>query len=78
MVQARKICDAGVMKADRVEVSRDTQKKRWLIRIQVGEEVIRRYCNESEAVDAAKLRVLAAQTVTDEGYTIDASEIVLT
>ena len=27
------------MKADRVEVSRDEQANRWLIRIQVGEEV---------------------------------------
>jgi hypothetical protein len=48
------------MKADRVEVSRDEQSNRWLILIQVGEEVIRRPCNEARDVDAATLRQVAA------------------
>src|SRR6266446_1882560 len=32
------------MTADRVEVSWDPAKSKWLVRIQSGEEVIRRYC----------------------------------
>ena len=64
------------MKADRVEVSRDEQGNRWLIRVQVGEEVIRRHCNEPRDSDEATLRRAAAQTVADEGYTVEPTEIV--
>jgi hypothetical protein len=63
------------MKADRVEVSRDEQKKNWLIRIQVGEEVIRRHCNEHKDVDDAALREAAARFAIDEGYSIDPADI---
>jgi hypothetical protein len=66
------------MKADRVEVSRDEQKKKWLIRIKVGEEVIRRYCDQPKDVDESSLRRAAMQTVADEGYTVDPSNVVLT
>ncbi len=64
-----------MMKADRVEVSWDEQKKKWLIRIVVGEEVIRRYCDEEKSTDQEKLRSLAGQTVSDEGYEVDGAEI---
>jgi len=41
------------MRADEVEVSWDPAKNKWLLRIRIGEEVIRRYCdvpkNEEEA-----------------------------
>lgn len=66
-----------VMKADRVEISRDEQKKKWLVRIKVGEEVIRRYCDEPKDVDETSLRRSAIQTVTDEGYTVDPSDVVI-
>ena len=66
------------MKADRVEVSRDKQSNRWLVRIQVGAEVIRRHCDASPDVDEATLRALAAQTATDEGYSVDPPDIVVT
>ena len=65
------------MKADRVEVSHDEQNNRWLIRIQVGAEVIRRHCNEAKDVDEATLRRAATQTAADEGHTVDASDIVV-
>jgi hypothetical protein len=55
------------MKADRVEVSRDEQKNKWLIRIKVGEEVIRRHCDEGKDVDEATLRQAAARTAAEEG-----------
>ncbi len=54
------ICHAGIMKADRVELSWEEQGKRWLIRIHVGEEVIRRHCNEVRDADEATLRRAAA------------------
>jgi hypothetical protein len=64
------------MKADRVEVTRDEKGNRWLIRIQVGEEVIRRYCHESKSADEPALRDVAVKTTADEGYTIDPSDII--
>ncbi len=66
-----------MMKADRVEVSWDESKKKWLIRIAVGEEVIRRYCSEDKSVDQTTLRSAAAQTATDEGYEVSPSDIIL-
>jgi hypothetical protein len=74
--QPRVICHAVCMKADRVEVSRD-EKGSWLIRIQVGEEVIRRHCREPKNADESTLRDAAMKTVTDEGYTVDPSSVVV-
>jgi len=64
------------MKADRVEISRDEPGNRWLIRIQVGEEVIRRHCVEPKDAGEAVLRDAAVKTANDEGYTIDPSDVV--
>jgi hypothetical protein len=61
--------------ADRIEVTRDEQRKGWLLRIWVGDEVIRRYCNEPADVDRAKLRDAAVKTANDEGYAVDASNV---
>jgi hypothetical protein len=58
------------MTADRVEVSWDPDKSKWLVRIQSGEEVIRRYCDSPRNADEQSLRAAAEQTVRDEGYTI--------
>ncbi len=60
-----------MMNADRVEVSRDEQSNTWLIRIQIGDEVIRRTCHESRDAGEATLRDAALKTVEDEGYQID-------
>jgi hypothetical protein len=56
------------MRADRVEVSWDHDKKKWLVRIIVGEEVIRRYCDAPRDADEEKIRAAAQKTLTDEGY----------
>jgi phosphomannomutase len=56
------------MTADRVEVSWDPGKSKWLVRIQNGEEVIRRYCDASKNADEQSLRTAAEKTVRDEGY----------
>jgi phosphomannomutase len=56
------------MTADRVEVSWDPGKSKWLVRIQSGEEVIRRYCDAPKNADEQALRAAAERTVRDEGY----------
>ena len=59
------------MRADRVEVSWDANKSSWLLRIQSGEEVIRRHCNLPKDADEAALRSAAQKTAQDEGYELD-------
>ena len=59
------------MQADRVEVSWDQNKSKWLVRIQSGEEVIRRYCDLPKSADEDALRTAAQKTVQDEGYAVD-------
>jgi hypothetical protein len=56
------------MHADRVELSWDQAKSKWLVRIVAGEEVLRRYCAAPKAADDQTLRSAAQQTVSDEGY----------
>jgi hypothetical protein len=73
----RLIYNLKIMKADLVEVSRDEKSDRWIVRIKVGAEVIRRHCNESKNADEATLRRAAVKTAADEGYTIDPSDVVL-
>jgi len=58
------------MQADRVEVSWDPAKSKWLVRIQSGEEVLRRHCNLPKAADDQTLRAAAEKTVQDEGYQV--------
>jgi hypothetical protein len=59
------------MHADRVEVSWDTQKSNWLVRIESGEEVIRRHWDAPQNADEQTLRSAAQQTAKDEGYDVD-------
>ncbi len=63
------------MKADRASVSWDEQKKKWLVRIVVGEEVIRRYCDDPHEADKAKLTASAVKTAADEGYDLVGSDV---
>jgi len=56
------------MRADRVEVSWDADKSNWLVRIESGEEVIRRRCHAPKSADEQTLRSAAQQTAKDEGY----------
>jgi hypothetical protein len=63
------------MKADRIEILRDDERKNWLIRIWVGDEVIRRHCDEPATADRDTLRNAAIKTANDEGYTIDPAHI---
>jgi len=65
------------MRADRVEVSWDNSKSKWMVRIQSGDEVIRRQCQLAKNADEQQLRSAAQQTVKDEGYEADAAEILV-
>ena len=63
------------MTADRVEVSWDNNKSKWLVRMQSGEEVIRRFCDAPKNADEATLRAAAEKTVRDEGYQLAPSGV---
>lgn len=65
------------MRADRVEVSWDQDKKKWLVRIQAGEEVIRRYCDSGRDADEQKIRAAAQKTLADEGYEANGVPVVV-
>ena len=56
------------MQADKVEVSWDAAKSRWVIRIQTGEEVLRRHCDLAQNAGEQALRQAAQDTLKDEGY----------
>ena len=47
----------NVMRPDRVEVSWDVAKSKWLVRIETGEEVIRRHCDVPKNADDQTLRL---------------------
>ena len=65
------------MHADKVEVSWDAGKHKWLVRIEAGSEVIRRYCNHSKDAGADELRAAAAQTAMDDGYQVEPAAIAI-
>ena len=64
------------MKADRVEVSRDESGDRWVVRIQVGAEVIRRHTKDPKDANQDTLRNAAITIAADEGYTVDPTSVV--
>jgi hypothetical protein len=63
------------MRADRAEVSWDSEKSKWVVRITVGEEVIRRYCDLPRSAGENDLRAAAQTTLKDEGYELDGAAI---
>jgi len=65
------------MQAERVEVSWDAKNANWSVRIEAGEEVIRRHSDVPKSTDEPKLRVTVAQMVRDEGYEVDEAQVVI-
>jgi hypothetical protein len=63
------------MRADRVEVTWDEDKSSWLVRIATGEEVIRRHCKIPKNSNEQTLRSVVSETVRDEGYDPDPTNI---
>jgi len=65
------------MRADRVEVSWDAAKSKWLVRIESGQEAIRRHCRAPKDADELSLRSAVQKTVQDEGYEPDPAQILI-
>jgi hypothetical protein len=63
------------MRPDQVEVLWDAAKSKWLVRIETGEEVIRRHCDAPKNADEVTLRSEVQKTVEDEGYELDLTSI---
>jgi hypothetical protein len=66
------------MHADRVEFSWDASKSSWLLRIETGEEVIRRHVTLPKSVDEQTLRTTIEKAVAEEGYELDPASLVRT
>ena len=68
-----------MLRADTAAVSWDEQRKRWVIRLRVGEEVIKRAAPKV-ARDAADevLHSMAVSTANDEGYELDPASVTVT
>ena len=65
------------MRADRAGISWDSEKSKWVIRISVGEEVIRRYCSLPQNANETELRAAAQSTLRDEGYELEGEAITI-
>jgi hypothetical protein len=63
------------MRPDHVEVLWDATKSKWLVRIETGEEVIKRQCDAPKNADEPTLRSAAQKIVEAEGYGVDLSSI---
>jgi hypothetical protein len=70
--------EGNMIKADSAAVAWDPQKKTWRVRIQIGEEIIKRPASgrkvPREAADDM-LRTLAVSTARDDGYELDAASV---
>ena len=64
-------------KAAQAQVNWDSQKKSWQVRIQIGEEVIKRPTKAAANAADDVLRSLAVALVQDEGYQVEASQVTI-
>ena len=62
------------MRADQAQVSWDDKSKQWLVRIRIGEEVIRRRAKSAKTADEQTLRSLAVQ-LAEEGYELEPAKV---
>ena len=63
--------------ADRAEVSWDHEKSQWLVRIHVGEEVIRRHWKSPKDAGPQALQSDAVKTAQEEGYDLAADKVAI-
>ncbi len=63
------------MRPGRAEVSWGAAKSKWLIRIETGEEVMRRHRDVPKNAHDQTLRSGVQKTVEDEGYELDLASI---
>jgi hypothetical protein len=68
-----------MLKAEKATVNWDPAKKQWHVRVQIGEEVIKRALSNTPH-DASEdvLRSRAVETAKDEGYDVDAAQVAIT
>lgn len=66
-----------MLAAESVEVEWDAHKSSWLVRIQSGEEVIRRHCDLPKSADDNQLRSAVKAAVEDEGYEMDSANLTI-
>lgn len=65
-----------MVQATAAEVFWEATKKAWIVRIQVGEEAVRRTCKGAKQdADEDALRSLAVQTAHDDGYELAAGAV---
>jgi hypothetical protein len=66
-----------LLPADRAEVSWDNEKSKWLVRIHVGEEVIRRHWKGPKDAGLQTLQADAVKTAKEEGYDLVSDKVVV-
>jgi hypothetical protein len=67
-----------MLKADKATVSWDKEKKQWTVRVQIGEEVIRRALQKTpQDVSDDVLRSKAIEEAKDEGYEVDPARVAI-
>jgi hypothetical protein len=67
-----------MLRADSSEVNWDADKKRWTVRVKVGEEVIRRPLLKTPRNAAEEvLRSLAVETAKADGYDLDPATVAI-
>jgi len=67
-----------MIKADKATVNWDKEKKVWHVRVQIGEEVIKRPLPKTPQ-DASDddLRSKALEEATEEGYQVDSANVAI-
>ena len=63
------------MRADQAQISWDEKNKQWLVRITIGEEVIRRHSKSAKNADEQTLRSLAVKVAQEEGYELEPAKV---
>lgn len=71
------IATEGAMRVDRVDVSWDAAKSNWLVRLEMGEEVIRRHSDLPKDADEPAIRAAAKKVAQDEGYEADLENVTI-
>jgi len=67
-----------VIQATKASVDWDAQKKLWHVRVQIGEEVIKRPLEKTpQDANEAALRSKAVETAKDEGYDVDPATVAI-
>ena len=68
-----------MLQATATKVQWDPDKKQWRVRIEFGDEVIKRLLpNSPKDASEDSLRSLAVQTAKDEGYAVEPERVEIT